>query len=263
MRLIDKRVIFMLHIGLTLLSCNSKNGGENPQVPNKTIEVKLKKICFKNFEDNSTCEVVFNDNKVTIIQDSKETEGTIVNGIISTESCSDCYRIGHGDDGEGWALEVFNSNGDFENFYYFDAEKSTVSFEELTIFMKNGTFEKQPIASSNTKSFHEIQMELIDGSLKKAKLYLGEPDVFEPYIGHITKGFVVYYDKVQNNGNAPKHLILFLRWEKGNNNPDIEEIYSVSDNEKACFGIHCLEIRNHEIYTNALDLIQDEGYNPM
>ncbi|POS01837.1 hypothetical protein Q361_10727 [Flavobacterium croceum DSM 17960] len=253
---------FVFLILLIACSCNNQNKENKPLINSGTKNKKLK-VSFKSIESNSTCDFVFDDNKVTIIQGSKETEGTFFNGVISTELCSDCYRIGHGDDGEGWALEVFNSNGDFENVYHFDEEKSTVTFDELTIFMENGNFEKQPIASSNTKSFHEIQMELIDGSLKKAKVYLGEPDVFEPHMGHITKGFVVYYDKVQNNANTPKHLILFLRWQDGNNNPEIEEIYSVSDNEKACFGIHCLEIRNHEIYTNTLDLIQDEGYSPM
>lgn len=32
-------------------------------------------------------------------------------------------------------------------------------------------------------------MQLIDGSLKKAKLYLGENDVFKLTFGHIIKGF--------------------------------------------------------------------------
>lgn len=250
---------FVFIILLIACSCNNQNKGNNALNNTETKKNKLK-VSFSNIDNNSPFEIVFDNNNVTIIQDSKETDGTINNGIISTESCSDCYRIGHDEYGEGWVLEVYNSNGVFENIYYFDEEKSTVSFEELTIFMENGTFEKQPTVSSNNKSFNEIQMELVDGSLKKAKLYLGEPDVFEPHMGHITKGFVVYYNKVQNKANTPKHLILFLRWQDGNNNPEIEEIYSVSDNEKACFGLHCLEIRNHEIYTNALDLIYDEGY---
>lgn len=117
--------------------------------------------------------------------------------------------------------------------------------------------------TSEYKNFREIQLELIDGSLKKAKLYLGEPDVYEPYIGHITKGFVLYKNFVENNGETPKHLVLFLRSVEGSNNPDIEEICSVSDYERACFGIHCIEIRDGEIFTNALDLIYDERYQSM
>ena len=113
---------------------------------------------------------------------------------------------------------------------------------------------------SNNRTFQEIQLELIDASLKKAKLYLGEPDIFESTFGHVTKGFVVYYNKVDNNGDTPKHLVLFLRWKDGSNNPEIEELFSVSDYEQACFGIHCIEVREGEIYTNALDLIYDEGY---
>lgn len=246
----------------TILSCENKNV-ENNEQSNREISENIKKLSFKNLEDNSTCEFEFQDKNVKIIQNSIEVNGTFSNGVISSETCSDCYRINHGDDGEGWMLEKYDSDGNFENFYYFDEEKSNVSFEELTLLMENGSFDKKQVTISNTKSFQEIQMELIDGSLKKAKIYLGEPDVFEPYMGHITKGFVVYYNIVENQGNSPKHLILFLRWQKDNNNPEIEEIYSVSDNERACFGIHCLEIRNHKIHTNALDLIQDEGYSPM
>jgi hypothetical protein len=44
------------------------------------------------------------------------------------------------------------------------------------------------------------------------------------------------------------------------NDSGIEEIYAVDENEKTCFGIHCLKIKNKEIYTNALDLIVDRGY---
>lgn len=177
MRLIDKRIIFILHIGLTLLSCNSQNGGENPQVLNKIIEVKLKKICFKNFEDNSTCEVVINDNRVTIIQDSKETEGTIVNGIISTESCSDCYRIGHGDDGEGWVLEKYDNDGNFENVYYFSEKNPMGSFEKLTSLIENGTKEKQTVNSNSSfQSLGEIRTLVLSASLRIMKKRLGEPD---------------------------------------------------------------------------------------
>jgi hypothetical protein len=262
MRITIIKIIITLLLGVSFFSCNNQNV-KNSQLVNSENKVKLKKVSFKNFEDNSTCDLIFEETKVTVIQNSIEIKGVLNNGVFSSDECSDCFRIGHGDDGEGWVLEEFNPNGEFQNFYQFNEEKSTISLEELTTYMQNGTFEKQSIASSNLKSFHEIQMELIDGSLKKAKLYLGEPDVFEPHMGHVTKGFVVYYERVQNSGNTPKHLILFLRWQNGNNNPEIEEIYSVSDNEKVCFGIHCLEIRNHEIYTNALDLIQDEGYSPM
>lgn len=128
--------------------------------------------------------------------------------------------------------------------------------------------ESQNINSNNsnsTKQFDEIQLTLIDGTLKKAKLYLGEPDVYEPYFGHITKGFAIYYNKVANQGGKPKHLILFLRKNPmGKSNEEkIEEIYSIEDNQKSCFGIHCIKIINHEIYTNALDLIQDKGYQQL
>lgn len=115
--------------------------------------------------------------------------------------------------------------------------------------------------SNSTKQFNEIQLTLTDASLKKAELYLGEPDKYEYGFGHLTKGFAIYYNKVSNNG-TPKHLILFLRMQ-GNqwgNNAEIEEIYSVEDGQKACFGIHCIMIKNQTIYTNALDLIYDRGY---
>lgn len=77
---------------------------------------------------------------------------------------------------------------------------------------------------------------------------MGEPDKYEYSFGHVSKGFAVYYNRVSNNGK-PKHLVLFLRMQ-GNqwgNNAEIEEIYSVEDNQKACFGIHCIMIKNQTI----------------
>ncbi len=113
--------------------------------------------------------------------------------------------------------------------------------------------------------FKEIQLKLIDGSLKKAKIYLGEPDKYEYSFGHLTKGFAIYFNKVSNQNGGTNHLVLFLRM-NGNqwgNNAEIEEIYSVNDNQKACFGIHCIVIKNQTIFTNAIDLIYDRGYEPI
>jgi len=127
----------------------------------------------------------------------------------------------------------------------------------------NATSEKEIIVS-NQKPFNEIQLTLTDASIKKAKIYLGEPDKYEYSFGHVSKGFAVYYNRVSNNGK-PKHLVLFLRMQ-GNqwgNNAEIEEIYSVEDGQKACFGIHCIMIKNQTIYTNALDLIYDRGYKSL
>ena len=154
--------------------------------------------------------------------------------------------------------------GDPEPYcYYFNESQSNVTFKKLKNFENSGYFDSEENGGlTNNKTFNEIQLELTDASLKKAKLYLGEPDVFESTIGHITKGFAVYYNMVSNNG-SPKHLVLFLRWQQGNSNPEIEEIYSVSDGEKACFGIHCIKIIDGEIYTNALDLIHDKGYKSL
>jgi hypothetical protein len=120
-------------------------------------------------------------------------------------------------------------------------------------------------SSNSTKQFNEIQLTLTDGSLKKAKIYLGEPNKYERYFGHITKGFAIYYNIVANQGGTPKHLILFLRKDpKGKSDEEkIEEIYSIEDNQKTCFGIHCIMIKNQETYTNALDLIYDRGYKSL
>ncbi|TRX21473.1 hypothetical protein FNW25_15845 [Flavobacterium franklandianum] len=123
---------------------------------------------------------------------------------------------------------------------------------------------EKAITVSNQKPFNEIQLTLTDASIKKAKIYLGEPDKYEYGFGHVSKGFAVYYNRVSNNGK-PKHLVLFLRMQ-GNqwgNNAEIEEIYSVEDGQKACFGIHCIMIKNQTIYTNALDLIYDRGYEKL
>jgi hypothetical protein len=112
---------------------------------------------------------------------------------------------------------------------------------------------KNKKASVSLKPFTEVQLTLMDGSLKKAKLYLGEPDKYVNPFGHITKGYAVYFNKVSNNGK-PQHLVLFLRM-SGNfwgDDAKIEEMYSVGDDEKACFGIHCLYIDNKLIHSNVI-----------
>ncbi|RKS98655.1 hypothetical protein [Flavobacterium sp. 123] len=130
---------------------------------------------------------------------------------------------------------------------------------------KNSNIENISSENENTKPFDEIQLTLTDATLKKAKIYLGEPDKYEYYFGHITKGFAIYYNKVANQGGKSKHLILFLRKNPMGTNHEkkIEEIYSIEDNEKACFGIHCIMIKNQIIYTNVPDLIQNEGYQQL
>ena len=114
---------------------------------------------------------------------------------------------------------------------------------------------------NNLKQFKEVELMLTDASIKKAKLYLGEPDIHKYGFGHETKGFAVYFNKVSNNGK-PKNLVLFLRIKGSSwgNDTMIEEIYAVDEKEKACFGIHCIAIKSQKIYTNALDLLYDEGY---
>jgi hypothetical protein len=105
--------------------------------------------------------------------------------------------------------------------------------------------------SDSLKPFADVQLTLMDGSLKKAKLYLGEPDKYVHPFGHISKGYAVYFNKVSNNGK-PQHLVLFLRM-KGNfwgDDAKIEEIYAIGDNSKACFGIHCLYVENKQIHIN-------------
>lgn len=130
---------------------------------------------------------------------------------------------------------------------------------------KNSNVENKNSENENTKPFDEIQLTLTDATLKKAKIYLGEPDKYEYYFGHITKGFAIYYNKVANQGGKSKHLILFLRKNPMGTNHEkkIEEIYSIEDNEKACFGIHCIMIKNQIIYTNVPYLIQNEGYHQL
>lgn len=147
--------------------------------------------------------------------------------------------------------------------YYSDDEKTSpeINNPKIEENTEPAKIEEKVSENDNLKTFDEIQLTLIDATIKKAKIYLGEPDKEEHAFGHLTKGFAVYYDKVSNNGK-PKHLVLFLRME-GNqwgSNAKIEEIYSVEDNQKACFGIHCIMIKNQTIYTNALDLIIDRGY---
>ena len=148
------------------------------------------------------------------------------------------------------------------------AEMPNIDFEripKLKAFINSNRSQNEPTnieSSPNTLNFKDIQMNLVDGSLKKAKIYLGEPDKIEYGFGHITKGFVIYYNRVTNPGGNPKNLVLFLRMngKQWVNNASIEEMYSIEDNQKACFGIHCIKIKNQTIYTNALDLIYDRKY---
>jgi hypothetical protein len=140
-----------------------------------------------------------------------------------------------------------------QNWYkpkYDDVTSYLTEIEKNNIALINGTndFDSNnninKNENGNSKTFDEIQLTLTDATIKKAKLYLGEPDKYEYAFGHITKGFAIYYDRVSNNGK-PKHLVLFLRMQ-GNqwgNNAEIEEIYSVEDGQKACFGIHCIMIK--------------------
>lgn len=144
---------------------------------------------------------------------------------------------------------------DLSNRYGFDFQTE----------QKSGSSESENIINVNTKPFDEIQLTLTDATLKKAKIYLGEPDKYEYVFGHITKGFAIYYNRVANQGRKSKHLILFLRKNPMGTNHEkkIEEIYSIEDNEKACFGIHCIMIKNQIIYTNVPYLIQNEGYQQL
>ena len=160
-------------------------------------------------------------------------------------------------------------NGYYELFHELKDEKEIeriISSNEKLIneIDKNQNSETNSNSNNSTKLFSDVQLTLTDASLKKAKLYLGEPDNYEFGFGHNSKGFAIYYNVVENNGETPKHLVLFLRqgylWD---DNCAIEEIYCLNDNEKACFGIHCLMVRDKIIYTNALNLIMNEGYKQL
>ena len=151
--------------------------------------------------------------------------------------------------------------------YYSENEKENVKINnsKTTETEKPAKTEEKVNVNDNLKTLNEIQLTLLDATLKKAKIYLGEPDKEEHSFGHLTKGFAIYYNAVSNENGNPKHLVLFLRMQdrQWGNDAKIEEIYSVEDGQKACFGIHCIMIKNQTIYTNALDLIYDRGYEKL
>jgi hypothetical protein len=154
---------------------------------------------------------------------------------------------------------------DFEVVYKKSLSSIINEVKNPAIKKNSNTISEKAITVNNQKQFDEILLTLTDASIKKAKIYLGEPDKYEYGFGHVTKGFAIYYSKVTNQNGKPKHLVLFLRM-NGNqwgNDAKIEEIYSVEDNQKACFGIHCIKIKNQTIYTNALDLIYDKKYEAL
>jgi hypothetical protein len=100
--------------------------------------------------------------------------------------------------------------------------------------------------SNSIKQFRDIQLTLMDASLKKAKLFLGEPDkIGLLYMGGSEKNAAIYLNKVNDNG-VTKHLVLFLRYNT------VEEIYAILDNEKAYFGIHYVEVKNNNFYSNSV-----------
>jgi hypothetical protein len=120
---------------------------------------------------------------------------------------------------------------------------------------------KQNSSNNNIKDFNDIQITLLDARVKKAKLYLGEPDVTQRPFGHLTKGFLIYYNRVSTNSGIPNHLVLFIRLQKHQWGDDaiVENIFSIKEGEQACFGIHCLKILNKKIYSNALNCDICEG----
>lgn len=164
------------------------------------------------------------------------------------------------DEVNSWGAPEKDTIKDFEIIYKKSLSSIINEIKNPEIKNNSNTTSEKEITVSNQKPFNEIQLTLTDASIKKAKIYLGEPDKYEYGFGHVSKGFAVYYNRVSNNGK-PKHLVLFLRMQRNQwgNNAEIEEIYSVEDGQKACFGIHCIMIKNQTIYTNALDLIYDKG----
>lgn len=208
--------------------------------------------------------------------------------------CYDYYSIGYAEgEVEDKATIYFDENIDITNESYQRKTTSSISKDKINFEGKPMFYEtveeimnafsleecKSKIyktSSSNSNStlvsqtnneglmsLRDIQLSLYDSSLKKSKILLGEPDVYEINFGHITKGLAIYYNVVSNPNGKPKHLVLFLRMvgSQWGSNAEIEEIYAIDDNQKACFGIHCIKIINQTIYTNELGLIQDRGYN--
>lgn len=126
-------------------------------------------------------------------------------------------------------------------------KSDTNLINDSTIIQKNDISVEQNDDNFNSlKKFNDVQLTLIDASLKKAKLYLGEPDkIGLLYMGGSEKNAAIYLNKVNDNG-VTKHLVLFLRYYT------VEEIYAIRDNEKAYFGIHYVEVRNNNFYSNSV-----------
>lgn len=81
-----------------------------------------------------------------------------------------------------------------------------------------------------------------DGSAKKAKKILGQPDITGCMkVG--SKYVYVYFNKISHNGKK-KHLVLFIR----DGYPKIvEDVQAVSDGERAYFGFHYIELNDYEV----------------
>lgn len=97
------------------------------------------------------------------------------------------------------------------------------------------------------KTITEIKLALLDGRLAKAELLLGKPDEVGQ-LGHWSKSYMLYFNKVIDNDGQRKHLVLFIRKKDTSREYTssyiqvIEEIYTAVDGERICFGIHCIRI---------------------
>jgi hypothetical protein len=141
-----KKYLIILMSLLLLFSCNNQQSKKINKI-NKTNNIKIVStrnpilLKFVNFDDSSNCVLKIIDNNVTIIENNNEINGKFSNSLISTSECDDCYRFGSGDDGEGIVLNVFSPEGNFiNNYYFFDSESSSISYEQLQEYLGNNSF---------------------------------------------------------------------------------------------------------------------------
>lgn len=107
------------------------------------------------------------------------------------------------------------------------------------------------IQNNNTISYTDAISIILDDSYTKAEKILGEPNASGWLYGAHKKARV-YFNKVVQNGEV-KHLVLMVRYNDGSKKPYVEELYAVSDGQKAKYGIHWVMVDGDKVISNSTD----------
>lgn len=104
---------------------------------------------------------------------------------------------------------------------------------------------------SNLMQYRDAISSVLDGSVVKAEKLLGNPDIAS-WLYVPNKRVYIYLNNVIDNGEV-KHLVLMVRHKDSSRNPYVEELYAISDGQKASYGIHWVSIEGGKVKSNSSD----------